>query len=77
MNNREDEMLSLVPKEWDGRPLLAALEIKSVLKGIVDSGTSIDSGGCDGAADLFAWIDGVEYLITVKPSGNQRRKETN
>ena len=76
-SSREDAMMALVPSEWDARPLNAALEIKSALKSIIDSGTSIDSGGCDGAADLWAKIDGVEYLITIKPSGGQRRKESN
>lgn len=56
----------LIPPNWDKGPLSLAHEIRTLLKPVVDEGTSIDSGGGDGVADLWATVDGVEYYIAIK-----------
>lgn len=43
-----------------------ALEIKRLMGAMIDADTFIDSGMGSEAADLWAKIGGVEYLITVK-----------
>lgn len=61
----------LVPADWDKGPLSLAHEIRNLLKSVVDDGTSIDSGGGDGVADLWPIIGGVEYHIAIKRSASQ------
>jgi hypothetical protein len=48
-------------------------EIRSVLRDtVVDHGSSMDGGGGFGGADLWIWVDGKEYLVTVKPTGAEK-----
>ena len=47
----------------------------ALLKQVVDSGTSIDTGGGRDSADLWAKIGGVEYYITVRKSNSQIAKD--
>jgi hypothetical protein len=54
-----------IPMDWDKNPLSLAHELREFLKSIVDAGTSIDSGGGNGCADLWPIIDGVEYHIAI------------
>ena len=58
----------LIPPEWDKGPLSLAHELRQFLKSVADEGTSIDSGGMDGAADLWVKIGGVEYYIAISRS---------
>lgn len=51
---------------FDMRPYSVALELKRLMAGMVDAGTSIDSGTGATEADLDAKIGGVEYHITIK-----------
>lgn len=59
-------VFDLMPSDWDTRPMTIANEIRTFLGSIKDEGTSIDSGGGDGCADLFVTIDKVEYMVSVK-----------
>jgi hypothetical protein len=59
----------LIPPEWDKGPLSLAHELRQMLKGIVDEGTNIDSGGGDGMADVWATIGGREYYISITAKG--------
>ena len=61
----------MIPEHWDKGPLSLAHELRNLLKPVVDENTSIDSGGGDGMADLWATIDGVEYYIAIKRSAKQ------
>lgn len=48
-------------------------EIRSVLRNtIVDHGSAMDGGGGFGSADLWIWVGGKEYLVTVKPTGGEK-----
>jgi hypothetical protein len=49
----------------------------ALLKNVIDSGTSIDTGGGRDSADLWAKIGGVEYYMTVRKSNNQLASEAN
>lgn len=40
--------------------------IKQMMVSQVDHGSSMDTGGGQGAADLWLSLGGVEYLVTVK-----------
>ena len=51
---------------FDMRPYSIALELKRLMSGMIDAGTSIDSGTSDTQADLHPKINGIEYHITVK-----------
>jgi hypothetical protein len=62
------EVHDLIPPEWDQSPLSFAHELRNLLKAVVDENTSIDSGGGDGMADLWATVDGIEYYIAIKRS---------
>jgi hypothetical protein len=55
----------LIPADWNKGPISLAHELRQMLKGIVDEGTGIDSGGGDGIADLWPVIGGVEYHIQI------------
>lgn len=61
----------LIPPEWDKGPLSLAHEIRQFLKSVADEGTSIDSGGGDGCADLWVQIGGIEYYIAIARSKAQ------
>jgi hypothetical protein len=53
-----------------GRLLAVRNEIAGVLRGtIADAGKGMDSGSGMGSADLWVWIGGVEYALTIQPSG--------
>lgn len=67
---------SLIPAEWDRKPLSLAHELRNMLKSVADEGTHIDSAGGDGCADLWVTVQGVEYYIAIKPSAkNQERQD--
>lgn len=72
---RQKIMMECVPANWDNKPLVLASEIRQFLKTIADEGTGIDSGGCDGCADLWVKVGGVEYYVTIRKSNNQLAKE--
>jgi hypothetical protein len=38
---------------------------------VVDAGTKVDTGCGLGSFDLWAKVNGREYYIEIKPSGNQ------
>jgi hypothetical protein len=42
--------------------------IREMLRSQVDHGTSMDTGGGFGSADLWLTVDGVEYYVSVKPN---------
>ena len=65
-------LMSLVPKDWDSRPLTLAHEIRRLLGSLKDEGTSIDSGGGDGSANLWVTVGGVEYYLTIIRSGQNK-----
>lgn len=51
-------------------------EIRAVLRDtVVDHGSSMDGGGGFGSADLWIWVDGKEYIVTVKPTGSEESDE--
>jgi hypothetical protein len=50
-------------------------ELRPFLDTIRDHGSGMDSGGGAGGADLWLWVGGVEYVITIKPTGNVRASE--
>jgi hypothetical protein len=56
-------------------PLLANIaDIRDELKGLIennlsDHGASMDTGVGLGAADLWFTVGGVEYVLTIKPTG--------
>lgn len=58
----------MIPENWNKGPLALAHELRTLMKNIVDEGTSIDSGGGDGIADLHPIIGGIEYHIQIKQS---------
>ena len=60
---------------WDMSAMMLAQEISKFLQSIIDQGTSIDSGGGSGDADLWPKIGGVEYYINIRKSNNQLKKE--
>ena len=60
---------------FDTRPYEVVLKIKEAIRSVVDRDTAMDTGTLDGGADLWAWFDGREYLISIKASGLQRKKE--
>ena len=64
-------MHDIIPADWDCGPLNLALELRYMLKAMVDEGTSIDSGGGDGIANLHPVIGGVEYHIQIQRSSHQ------
>lgn len=41
------------------------------IQSVVDDGTSIDSGGGDGIADLWPVIGGIEYHIAITKKGRR------
>ena len=43
--------------------------VRDVLQPHVDHQSSMDTGGGFGCADLWIWVGGREYLVTVKSSG--------
>lgn len=43
--------------------------IREMIKSQTDQGSSMDTGGGMGSADLWASFDGTEYYISVKPVG--------
>jgi hypothetical protein len=60
-DRRVRKLHDYIPAEWNKNPLSLAHELREFLKSVVDAGTSIDSGGGDGCADLWPVIGGVEY----------------
>ena len=50
-------------------------EISELLNSVRDNGTSSDTGGGMGQADLWVTVQGVEYFVTVRKSNNQLRRE--
>lgn len=65
-DERVRKVMDLIPSDWDKGPMVLSTEIRNFLKSIVDEGTSIDSGGGDGVADLWPKIGGVEYHIQIR-----------
>lgn len=51
-------------------------ELIELLSTVRDEGTSCDTGGGMGQADLWVKVQGVEYFITVKKSNSQIKKES-
>jgi hypothetical protein len=52
-------------------------EIRAMLKSsIADQDSSMDTGGGMGVADLWVWVDGKEYCVTVKPTGAMKGDRT-
>jgi hypothetical protein len=64
-DRRVRKLHDYIPAEWNRNPLSLAHELREFLKSVVDAGTSIDSGGGDGCADLWPIIGGVEYHIVI------------
>lgn len=61
---------------WDTGARGLSLEIRSMLlASVADHGTSIDSGGGDGDADLWVKVQGVEYYINIRRSNAQIAKD--
>lgn len=52
-------------------PVMAVREeLRELLRNtIADAGTDMDSGGGMAEADLWVWIGGREFLITIRESG--------
>jgi hypothetical protein len=42
--------------------------IRDMLRSQVDHGSSMDTGGGFGSADLFVTFDGKEYAVSVSPA---------
>ncbi len=73
---RKRMMMQLVPDDWDKTPLVVAHELAALIKqGMADQGTAVDSGGCNGSADLWFKVNGVEFYLTIRRSNNQLIKE--
>lgn len=70
-DKRVQTLNEILPSTWDNRPIIIAHELRTMLKSIVDAGTSIDSGCGDGIADLHPVIGGVEYHIQIRRSSHQ------
>ncbi len=64
-DERVRQVMDLIPPDWDKGPMVLSTEIRNFLKSIVDEGTSIDSGGGDGIADLHPVVGGVEYHVQI------------
>ena len=61
---------------WDTRTWLFRDELATLLRGtLADVGTSMDTGGGPGKADLWVTSGGVEYFVTVTLSNAQVQKE--
>ena len=67
-DERVRQVMDLIPPDWDKGPMVLSTEIRNFLKSIVDEGTSIDSGGGDGIADLHPVVGGVEYHVQIRTS---------
>lgn len=74
-DKRHAQVADLMPSEWDRRPFGLASELRQFLSTIKDVDTSIDSGGSDGAGDLWVTVQGVEYFITIRKSNKQLIQE--
>lgn len=74
-DKRHTQVVEILPVEWDQRPMSLAGEVRKFLASIKDAGTSIDSGGGDGSADLWVTVDGVEYFISMRRSNRQLARE--
>ena len=48
-------------------------QIRDAMRTQVDHNSARDTGGGLGSADVWLWFGGVEYVVTVKPSGNTSR----
>lgn len=70
-DKRHHQVVDMQPAEWDQRPRGLAGEIRNFLKSLKDAGTSVDSGGGDGSADLWVTSDGIEYFISIRRSNRQ------
>jgi len=68
MDRAKKVLMNIIPKTWDSKPLSLAHELVGFLQTIKDEGTGIDSGSMDGLADLWVTVQGIEYIITIKPS---------
>lgn len=66
--DRVQAVQDLIPADWDRRALSLAHELRRMMLPMVDEGTSIDSGGGDGDADLWPVIGGVEMHINIRPA---------
>ena len=75
-DNRKKQMMEIAHSQgWDMSAMVLAREISDFLDSIKDEGTSIDSGGCHGGADLWPKIGGVEFYINIRRSNNQIKKD--
>lgn len=45
-------------------------QIREAMSTQVDHGSAQDTGGGLGSADVWLWFGGVEYVVSVKPSGH-------
>lgn len=48
--------------------MMVGSEIEQFLRCIVDHGTGVDTGGGFGQRDIWATVQGKEYIITIRPS---------
>lgn len=66
----------IAPKHWDMGPAAFRDELRALLRTtLADQGTSIDTGGGDGMADLWVTCGGVEFFITIRKSNGQIARE--
>ena len=72
---RAGQIMDLIPAEWDKTALVFVDELRKALDHLKDQGTSIDTGGGDGCADLWIKVGGVEFYLTVRKSNNQLASE--
>lgn len=70
-NERKRMMHSAIPADWDDKPMSLAHEIADLLKPVRDAGTSADSGGGNGMADLWVTVGGIEFFISIRRSNRQ------
>lgn len=49
--------------------------IRQMMRSQVDQDSSMDGGGGFAQADLWVWMGGVEYLVTVRATGAIKRAE--
>jgi len=64
------------PPEWDNTPAALTDELREMLKNMVDTGTSIDSGCGNGHGDLWFTIGGIEFYLSVSRSERQIIEDT-
>lgn len=65
----------MIPEGWPRDPYSVACELKSLMQGMIDNGSYIDTGVWAEGAHLWACIGGVEYFIEIKRSLSNKQQE--